>query len=182
MAEPKTITGGKPDPDPTILTTENLRREIANLKELQDRRFEDMAIAMRLVQSISDRVPALVDEKVSHLAEVMTEKFAKVNNQIVERDVRTDQRAGDIKVGVDAAFAAAKETAGKSEAGFTKQIDSLVAIIDTKNKNSEDKIESLKERVSSIENRSKGAGDVWGYVIGAAGILIAFGALVLRAH
>ena len=172
----------RPDPDPTVLTTENLRREIANLKELQDRRFEDMSIAIKLAQSITDKMPSLVDEKVLHLSEVMTEKFAKVNNQIVERDVRTDQRAGDIKVGVDAAFAAAKETAGKSEAGFTKQIDGLVVIIDTKNKNSEDKIESLKERINSIENRAKGAGDLWGYVVAAAGILIAFGALVIRNH
>jgi hypothetical protein len=170
----------RPDPDPTVLTTENLRREISNLKELQDRRLEDMALAMKLVQSIADKVPALVDEKVSHLADVMAEKFAKVNNQIVERDVRTDQRAGDIKVGVDAAFAAAKETAGKSEAGFTKQIDGLVVIIDTKNKNSEDKIESLKERINSIENRSKGSGDTWVWIFGAVGILIAFGALFLR--
>ena len=173
MVEPKITSGGKPDPDPTILTTENLRREIANLKELQDRRFEDMSIALKLVQSIADRAPALVDEKVSHLSEVMTEKFAKVNNQIVERDVRTDQRAGDIKVGVDAAFAAAKETAGKSEAGFTKQIDGLGVIIDTKYKNLEDKNGSLKEslssienRLGSIENRAKGAGDVWdGYSV-----------------
>lgn len=178
MATPTQVI--RPDPDPTVLTTENLRREIANLKELQDRRFDDMAVAMKLVQSIADRVPTLVDEKVNHLNEVMTEKFAKVNNQIVERDVRTDQRAGDIKVGVDAAFAAAKETAGKSEAGFTKQIDGLVVIIDTKNKNSEDKIDSLKERISSIENRAKGAGDLWGYIIGLAGILIAFGALFLK--
>ena len=71
-------------------------------------------------------------------------------------DTRTDQRAGDTKLAVDAAFAAAKEATAKIEAGFTKQIDAMVNIVDNKTANLNSGLSDLKDRLTAMENRTAG--------------------------
>jgi hypothetical protein len=95
----------------------------------------------------------LLVSKINELASVTAERFIGVGSQFAERDTRTDQRAGDTKLAVDAAFAAAKEATGKIEAGFTKQIDAMSEMIDTKTKNADDKITDLKDRLTALESR-----------------------------
>jgi hypothetical protein len=87
-----------PIPDPTALTTENLNREIAALKEL-------------------------VFLKINLLDSVNTEKFHSIQVQFKERDTRAEQTAKDNKSAIDAAFNAAKEAVSKSEGTTVKQID-----------------------------------------------------------
>lgn len=87
-----------PIPDPTLLTTEALTREIASLKEL-------------------------VFLKIDSLNEVHAEKFHSIQTQFKERDTRDQQTAKDGKSAIDAAFNAAKEAVSKSETTTVKQID-----------------------------------------------------------
>src|ERR1700677_3226321 len=143
MAETRIISSGKPDPDPTLLTTENLRREIANLKELVEAKFEANDEAELALKE-------LLLTKIEQLAAVTNERFPGVAAQCAERDTRTDQRAGDTKLAVDAAFAAAKEATAKIEAGFTKQIDGMTTIIDTKTANLDGRISDLKDSVAVL--------------------------------
>src|SRR4026207_2120579 len=109
-------TGSTPVPDPTLLTTAALTREIAALKELVVTRLDAMDKAMDIFSDNLTRAPTEVDKQISHLKELMIETFAVHMEQFAsipphfrERDVRGEQSAKDSKVAVDAALQAAKE-------------------------------------------------------------------------
>src|SRR6185369_13411363 len=158
MPESSTDTGSRPVPDPTLLTTQQLIRENLWLREVLETRltgiqeanllrqnntnarFEAYDKAIKLLQDISDKFPGRIDEKINSLKEVHEEKFASIQVQFRERDVRTEQSSKDSKVAVDAALQAAKEAVGeqnkssaltiaKSEASMTKQIDGISQLI-----------------------------------------------------
>jgi hypothetical protein len=167
----------RPVPDPTVLTTQQLVREIAAVREVTDIRLGAMDKAIILVQNAVDRSPT-----VAEIYAEFTEKFVSVQTQFAERDTRTEQTSKDSKVAVDAALSAAKEAVAeqnkssalaiaKSETTMTKQIDSITTLIQTNQKAIDDKIADVKDRVTSIEGRSKGIGDGWGFLVGAIGLL-----------
>jgi len=125
----------RPVPDPTRLTTEQLTREIAALREsggaaqlalreIIETRLVGNDRAIRLLQDAADKFPAWVDEKIVALKDVhaqrfvalndtFAEKFASIQTQFSERDVRTEQAAGAVKIAVDAALQAQKEAVGE---------------------------------------------------------------------
>ena len=127
-----------PRPDPTVLTTQRLQREIFSLRELLEvklgaaqaavelirsiieTRLDGMDLAIKILQDIADKFPGRIDEKIKALKEVHdqkfdaleathAEKFSSIQTQFKERDVRTEQSSKDSKVAVDAALQAAKE-------------------------------------------------------------------------
>jgi hypothetical protein len=154
----------RPSPDPTILTTQNLQREIAALKEVVNTRIDAMDKAVLLLQQRADRVPSEVDLKTSALKELMIEKFKSFDVQIdgivtgmqlqfKERDVRTSQTSEADKTAVNAALKAQQESvekqntafslaAQKQSDSFTKQLDLLVSTVSEIRKGLEDKITS----------------------------------------
>lgn len=167
----------RPIPDPTLLTTQQLTREIASLKELMMARMNGYDKAINLLQNFADRQPTIAE-----VVAKFEEKFNAIQMQFRERDIRFDRAAIDTKLAVDAAFAAAKEAVVKSETNFTKQVDQLfvalnasVKSLDDKINGSiktvDDKINDVKERTSGIENRGTGASNVLGYV-GTAAMII----------
>lgn len=203
--------GRIPVPDPTLLTTQQLERQIAalrlyidtklgdgpvgqSLRGIIEARLDGMDTALQLLQSAADRFPARIDEKIAALEKVheekfdalldlMNEKFASVQKQFAERDVRTEQAAGAVKIAVDAALQAQKEAASeqsksnaaattKSEASTTKLIDAQATLITNMTKAFDDKIGDVKDRVNRIEGMGAGAGALWGYIAGAIGVLI----------
>lgn len=89
-----------PVPDPTLLTTEALTREITALKELVFTRIES-------------------------LKDVNNEKFQSIQTQFLERDTRANQTAKDNKLAVDAALNAAKEAVAKSEGTTVRQLETV---------------------------------------------------------
>jgi hypothetical protein len=152
MAEPKIMTGGKPDPDPTLLTTQALLHEIELLKEL-------------------------FNEKVEHLKDLNNEKFAGINTRFAEARYLTEQTSRNDKLALDAALQAQKEDVGKqndsnnasiskTEILFTKQIDAL-----------DDKIDDIKSRFiandSQLKGKSEGIGMVGSIIIGSAFVISA---------
>lgn len=184
-------SGSTPIPDPTLLTTEALKREISALKELMTTRLDAMDKAMSIFSENLQRTPTDTDKQIGHLKELIfgrfdtvAEQFNSVQTQFVERDVRVEHTARDTKTAVDAALAAQKELAskqadsfglsiGKSENATTKQIDQLGVLIQQSTKASDDKIGDIKDRLTRIEGASKGRGDVWAYVVGAVGLVAA---------
>jgi len=183
--------GSRPVPDPTVLTTDQLRREITNTRQVIDVRIDSIEKAVLLLQTAIEKVPALIAADVSALRALQDEKFNSIQTQFTERDIRTEQAARDSKVAVDAALQAAKEAVGeqnkssalaiaKSEAATTKQIDQITILIDTMRKGLDDKIDDMKERLTSIEGQKRGGHDAWGYVIGIMGLIVALGSLLLR--
>lgn len=177
-----------PIPDPSLLTTQQLQREIFGLRELLEvklgtsseigtlirqiieTRLDGMDKAIRLLQDTADKFPDRIDEKIAALREVHVEKFASIEKQFKERDVRTEQSSKDGKVAVDAALQAAKEAVGeqnkssalaiaKSEASTAKQIDQLVAAMGQSTKALDDKIGDLKDRLTRIEGGKAGGAE-----------------------
>lgn len=197
-----------------------LRNELATEFKAIDVRFNAIDEATKLQHEDAVRVPTLVDKAISglrdlleqrmstHVAQVFgelhrhvaetQEKFVGVGSQFTERDTRTDQRAGDTKLAVDAAFAAAKEATAKIEAGFTKQIDAMVVLIDTKTANLANQITDIKDnlaiavadikdRLTTIESRAgtvtevrKDSRDNMSLLVAFAAVLIALGAAYLH--
>ena len=168
--------GSTPVPDPTILTTQQLYREIAasreiieaNIKSLETR-LTGMDTATQLNKAEQEKMPRMIDEKVCQLRKIMDEKFgtvdekfSSIDKQFRERDVRTEQTQKDSKVAVDAALQAAKEAVGeqnqsnalansKMETAFTKQIDQIGLQIQSTTKATDDKFEDVKGRLTTLE-------------------------------
>ena len=179
-----------PRPDPTVLTTQQLLREVSSVREILEARLNGMDKAITLLQAAVDRSPTI-----PQVYAEFTEKFNSINIQFIQRDVRFEQTRIDSKLAIDAALQAAKEAVeeqnrsssvavAKSEAATTKQMDSIVEMIQTNTKSLDDKINDLKDRLavtasSVVENQrgiiqhAKGFSDGWGYIAGFIGIIVA---------
>jgi hypothetical protein len=191
MANPGDATEFKlPVPDPTTLTTDQLRREIGALREILQTRISAIDARMDLIQQNLDRRHGDIISEVAHLRILHEEKFHSIAIQFSERDTRTEQTSRDSKVAVDAALQAAKEAVGeqnkssalaiaKSEAATTKQIDQIGVILNATASGLNDKIDDIKNRLTLIEGRSKGIGDSWGVILGAIGTILALATFVL---
>lgn len=164
-----------PVPDPTTLTTQKIERENSLTREIVEARLNAMDKALILLQAFADKSPttAAVDQAVRELGKLTDEKFVSIDRRFQDKDKA-----------VDAAFAAAKEAVAeqnksnalsitKSEAAFTKQLDGINSSVAATTKTTDDKFADMKDRITAIEGRSTGHGDVWGYVIGAAGLIVA---------
>ena len=164
-----------PNPDPSLLTTQNLRDGLANLKELIGARLDAMDTATSLRLQAFDRVPADTHDQIGHLKEVVgeklgvqNEKFRGIAKQFEERDVRTAQASGAADDALKAALQAAKELVGaqgeasaaaavKSETSFAKQVDQIGTILQTTQLALDARITELKERIDRGEGSSSGA-------------------------
>ena len=174
----------------------DLRREMAALRELIEARVAAAegilgALGVR-VMSMPDELGALrnhlrseieeqlvvlraadehlvteIKEHVDNLQLLHGEKFAAIQQQFRERDVRTEQDKKSSKEALDAALLAQKESvrqqndanttaATKSEVSFTKQTDQLVILIATLEKSLTDRITELKERIDRGEGGNAG--------------------------
>lgn len=191
-------SGSTPVPDPTLLTTAALTREIAALKELVVTRLDAMDKAQFLFDTNLNRVPTDTDKQIGHLKELVfgrfdtvNEKFFGIQTQFAERDTRSERESKDNKVAVDAAFAAQKEAASKqnesntlaiskSETATSETINKLAELFKTTTDALASNIVDLKERITRIEGKGTGRNDVWGYVIGASGIVVAIIAVITR--
>jgi hypothetical protein len=193
----------KPDPDPTLLTTEALRREILNLKELIEGRIgaNDKAIELvqastnkfrddhvKLIEDAGDALHSLILVEIEKLAQVTSVKFDSIATQFTERDKRTEQLSLADKTAIAAALQAQKEAAGatnesnsvalaKMENNFTKLIDQGQTLLQSVQKNMDDKISDLKSRIDSGEGQNKGKtegiGMVGAIIIGSAFVVSA---------
>lgn len=190
--ESETVPNGRLS-DPTALTTQALRRDVSALREVLEAevdgqynvllaRLDGMDKAIQLLQVMTDRQPILVDGKISNLQKLHEERFNSIATQFSERDTRTEQTQRDSKVAVDAALQAAKEAVGeqnkssslaiaKSEAATSKQIDQQGQLISTTTQGINDKIDDLKQRLTSLEGKGLGVGMVGALVVGAVVVI-----------
>ena len=184
--------GSRPVPDPTLLTTQQLLREIFSLKELIFTRIDGMDKGITLLQSQADKVPsiAVVNASVEALRQYFEEKFHSISIQFTERDTRTESSARDSKVAVDAALQAAKEAVGeqnkssalsiaKSEAATTKQIDQISLIINATTKGTDDKIDDLKTRLTAMEGARSGGRDAGSVVVQVIAAIASLGFVLM---
>lgn len=179
---PHPAIGSVPQPDPTILTTQQMLREVGVLKELTDakvdgldrvveQRFNGMDRALTLLQTKADKVPSETDVAVGNLQHLHEARFDQIAIQFSERDVRASQTASDIKSAVEAALKAAssavelqnrsnQEAIAKQEIAFTKQIDQIANSILQINKTIDDRLGDVKDRITAVESSQKAIGDI----------------------
>jgi len=188
--------GWVPVPDPTALTTAQLRRELATQREIleaqlgavkasiEERLDADAANLLRL--KAFDRIPADVNERIGHLKELHGERFASIALQFKERDDRSAQLAKTQDEALKAALQAArelnsaqgeanKEANAKTEVSFSQQIKAI-----------EDKVEVINGRLNRGEGSAAGAADTrtesrlnQGQMIAYAGIALVILGLIL---
>ena len=143
---------------PTLLQT-----AISNLKELLEAKIDTSASVAKLELEV-------------HCQE-SKRRFRGIDDRFGERDTRVDQQTMSTKLAVDAALVSLKETISKLEDGFTKQIDAMIRNMDDKNKESDRRINDLKDNHTRFESVlmgvSKGGKEVWGFAVGAAGMVLA---------
>jgi cation transport regulator ChaB len=174
-----------PRPDPTFLTTQQLIRESAGLREMItskldameastilrlkviETRLDGMDRAIDLVKQLTDKLPSQIDEKLSAKSYILEEKLASVQTQFKERDTRSERESRDNKVAVDAAFAAQKEAAAKQDEANAKAIDkSEKATAETIKTNQElsragmdaitKSLDEVKQRLTRFEGKEEG--------------------------
>jgi len=156
-----------PVPDPTFLTTEQLSRGLTNLRELLESRINAVEEAAHHRYEDLRRVPTETDRQVTHLKELFSEKFSSVQRQFDERDVRGQSSEEAGKVAVNAALQAQKEAAWaqnesnaaaitKSEAATIKQIDGILALLNSSTIGTNDKIATINARLDRDDGVTKG--------------------------
>jgi hypothetical protein len=165
-------TNSRPVPDPTILTTEQLLREIDALK-------------------------ALVESWIDGLEQVNAEKMRSVWSQFetVERQ-RVEQKA-DTKAAVDAALAAQQDAVreqtiasersiAKSEGATTRQLEQLGATFDKSIGNLSEIAADNKDRIRTLEATKVGSAETTsaqrlniGMVVGILGTVAAFASIAV---
>ena len=176
--DPNAVNELLPRPDPSRLTTDQLRRELSGLREVLTARLDGMDRATSLLSETVNRTPTVIQTEIAHVRELIQEKlgtlggqaeekFASIELQFVERDVRTGQAATASAQALAAALQAAKEAvfeqaqaaakaADKTELSFTKQIDLLLAQIKALGDTFGDRLAELKERIDRGEGSSIG--------------------------
>jgi hypothetical protein len=170
MPETRTYT---PVPDPTFLTTQQLRREQGTLREVIEARLNGMDTATRLLADHVNRVPNDIDKQVLHLTYLFGEKMEGLKAELIslgkgiqlqfdERDIRSRAAEDAAKVAVNAALQAQKEAAAaqnesnaaaitKSEGATVKQIDGILALLASNTQAINDKIAGIISRLDRGE-------------------------------
>lgn len=200
MAERSSLMS-TPNPDPTVLTTQALQREIESVRERFDDKIElsrqvvdarldgiiNEIVALRsIVESAPDRRDQALEQIREFMEQKFSEKFQAIDTRFGERDLRATLSQTSNKEAIGAALTAVKETNTKSETAFTKQIDQLMALIYSAQKGADEKIGDIKDRLTIMESRKVGEKEattthlqvardntaVWAMVIaGVAGIV-----------
>lgn len=192
MAE---IRSSIPVPDPSVLTTAQLQREVAHVTELYNARFDETAKAITLLQAFADKSPttAVLEQEIIALTGIVDERFKGVEKQFIERDKRTEQLSLADKTAIAAALQAQKEAAGaqaesnaastaKQELAFTKLLEQIQQTQSATNKSTDDKINALTGRMDRGEGHGKGIGDMWGWIVAGGMFLLAVASFTMKLH
>ena len=165
---PRTEMSNIPIPDPTLLTTQQIKESVACLRESLEPRLKANDERLAQLRAELDRLwPAEVAKLVANLQALHEEKFRSIAVQFQERDTRAEGTSRDNNVAVNAAFAAAKEAVAeqnkssalsitKSETATAKQIDTISAQMNAQTAAQNDKFDDIKARLTLIEGRGEG--------------------------
>jgi hypothetical protein len=177
----------RPIPDPTVLTTEAIRRDIDHLRELFDARYVGLEADFESFTSHHDREHReIVERAIQHLKELTDEKFRGIAVQFAERDVRTQQAFTASTEAITAAMAAQEKAIGKSEVAVAKQIEELRTTFVTALDGTNAKVDDVKDRVvraegslTGEEKRSSGFNQTTALVIAAVTALVGIATVVI---
>lgn len=185
------------DQDPSALTSAQLFREMANLELRLNDKIEAIRDSAKLIHTDYTRVPTLLDRAVTELRALLEqrieleqkltiERFAKVETQFTELNLRTSQLKTASDTAIAAAMAAAEKAVGennrsfslavaKSETMTSEALKNLGENLKTEVRATNDKVGTLADRM----NRSEGSNSAM-WAMGAA--IIAVVSLLLAGY
>lgn len=142
--------------DPSTLTTQQLLRELANLRDLFDARLEAMAKAVELLQDFANRTPTTMDVQASvdRLREVVEQRFKGVENTFIQNATALTAALQAQEKQAIATTENSSTANNKTEAFFTKQLDMIGEARKDDSRANDDKLDALKERITIIESRT----------------------------
>lgn len=157
------MSDSTPTPDPTVLTTDALRREIKASTDLTNAKLD--ALGHRL------------DTKIDGNAALSEERHAHTRRELIAGEERRLEHKKDTKDTVDTAFAGAEKAIAKSERAAADQIKSVESTVD-----------DLKDRVLRLETTQQTRTDTRvdsrmnvGMIVGVIGVAFAFLSLLVIA-
>lgn len=156
----------KTNPDPTEAVKEALTLAIKNLSDKIGAEF-----------TANDKAVSLAREE---LAEQLAAMVLTIDGKFAANKDLVDQLAKANAVALSAALQTQKESAAKSEVSGGDLLKQLQASFETANRTTNEKIDRLTSRMDTGEGKTKGAGDLWGYLVGLVGLAVAATALFLR--
>lgn len=168
----------RPDPDPTLLTTAQLREAIRNTEEKFDTRLDGMDKAILLIQKTVDKSPSIAEV---NLAVANQKELLQSESRALKELM--DTKFTDRDLALIAALAAAKEAVGaqntsnsiaiaKSDSSTVEALKQLQIIFQTNIAAATTQINDLKSRLDKGEGHTKGLGDGWGWLVGALGVIV----------
>jgi hypothetical protein len=160
------IPGNIPVPDPTLLTTAALDREISHLRELvQAERKADVSQIRALEQAHIDHHKSLDRLRDSQHSLVLAH-IAALKELLNEALAARDQA-------LSAALSAAKEATSKAEASTTKQVEGQGQRFEVEIKAIKDQLNDVKTNSGTSSGRVAGKEYAWGIMILGAMLLAA---------
>jgi hypothetical protein len=160
----------KPIPDPSRLTTEQLYREIAALRDVVETRLTAMDLAVTLAREDYNRQPTAIERAISHLRDqlgarldgmdkIRDLRFAAVVDQFKERDHRVEAALSGTQELAAQHNATSAIAITKSEGNTIKQLDQIMVQIATQDKAHAGLFADIKERLYRIEGKELGKTD-----------------------
>ena len=107
LSQIRAILSGRSDP--SALTTQQILREIENLRVQIETRLSAMDKAVALFKDDITRVPTELDKRLLQVSELFESKLDAIGGQFRERDIRVSALAEANRAGVALALDAAKE-------------------------------------------------------------------------
>ena len=83
--DPNAVSELLPRPDPSRLTTDQLRRELSALREILTARLDAMDTATALLSETVNRTPTQIQTEIAHVRELMTEKLTTLGGSATEK-------------------------------------------------------------------------------------------------
>ena len=150
-----------PIPDPTLLTTEALRREIAWTREITDEKF-------RAFRDLHDDLERRVDHRALEIADAID----RVNELSQER-----------RNGIELEIKGLRELLNQSIQSNDKAVQAALASLNALLARMDQRIDDQKTTLTSLEGSRRGTAETIGWVIGSFGVLVAVvGGLISALH
>jgi len=180
-------SGNVPVPDPTILTTQQLQREIASSREIVETigsggrsvivaRLDAMDKAITLLQGSTDKIPAQVGEAVNRLQElheakfngaieVVNEKITSLANVTTQQFKSIDDKFAEKDKAVSVGLSAQKESAAAQQdsnnTATRKMEDNFTKLLDQGRELLQEVRRNTELQINDIKSRlDKGEGRV----------------------
>lgn len=118
----------RPVPDPTLLTTAALMREVAG-----------------------------IDARLMAAKELVDEQFKCVKQQFDTAEQQRKEQKADTQAAVDAALTAVELSTSKAEGSMTKQLEQLAATFQAYSKGQDVALNDLKQRIQVMESTKVGS-------------------------